>query len=114
MFPVNPNADEIDGKPCFRSLESIPGGVDAVVIATAPDVASAVIADCVRLGITRAWMHRSFGGGSVSEEAATAGRAAGMTVIAGACPLMFDPAADGFHKCMKWVLGLTGAKAKAG
>ncbi len=70
VFAVNPNADEIDGKPCFRSLAAIPGGVDAVVIATAPDAAADVIADCERLGITRAWMHRSFGGGSVSEEAA--------------------------------------------
>lgn len=114
VFAVNPNADEIDGEPCYRSLEAIPGGVDAVVIATAPDAVSAVIADCARLGIRRAWMHRSFGGGSVSEAAAQEGRAAGMTVIAGACPLMFDPTADGFHKCMGWVIGHTGAKAHAG
>ena len=72
-FAVNPNADEIDGKPCFRSLAAIPGGVDAVVIATAPDAAADVIADCERLGIKRVWMHRSFGGGSVSEEAAVGG-----------------------------------------
>ena len=52
VYAVNPNADEIDGKPCFRSLAAIPGGVDAVVIATAPDAASDVIADCERLGIT--------------------------------------------------------------
>ena len=114
VFAVNPNADEIDGEPCYRSLEAIPGGVDAVVIATAPDAASGVIADCARLGIKRAWMHRSFGGGSVSETAAKAGRDAGMTVIAGACPLMFEPTADGFHKCMGWVIGHTGARARVG
>jgi predicted CoA-binding protein len=111
VFAVNPNADDIDGEPCYRSLDAIPGGVDAVVIATAPHAASAVIADCARLGITRAWMHRSFGGGSVSESAAKEGRDAGMTVIAGACPLMFEPTADGFHKCMGWVIGHSGAKA---
>ena len=114
VFAVNPNADEINGEPCYRSLEAIPGGVDAVVIATSPDAASGVIADCARLGIKRAWMHRSFGGGSVSETAAKDGREAGMTVIAGACPLMFDPTADGFHKCMGWVIGHTGAKARVG
>lgn len=114
VFAVNPNADEINGEPCYRSLEAIPGGVDAVVIATAPDAASAVISDCARLGIKRAWMHRSFGGGSVSETAAKEGRDAGMTVIAGACPLMFDPTADGFHKCMGWVIGHSGAKARVG
>jgi predicted CoA-binding protein len=114
VFAVNPNADEIDGKPCFRSLAAIPGGVDAVVIATAPDVAADVIADCERLGITRVWMHRSFGGGSVSPEAASAGRKAGMTVIAGGCPLLFDPTADVGHKCMRWVIGFTSAKPTAG
>jgi len=114
VFAVNPNADEIDGEPCYRSLEAIPGGVDAVVIATAPDAASALIADCARLGIRRAWMHRSFGGGSVSETAAREGRDAGMTVIAGACPLMFEPTADGLHTCMGWVVGHTGAKATVG
>jgi len=114
VFPVNPNADTVEGDPCFRSLDAIPGGVDAVVIATAPGAAHAVVADCVRLGITRAWMHRSFGGGSVSNEAAEAGRAGGMTVIEGGCPLMFEPTSDVAHKCMKWVLGLTKAKPTAG
>jgi predicted CoA-binding protein len=110
VFAVNPNTDEINGEKVYRSLDAIPGGVDAVVIATAVDVVKDVVADCERLGITRVWMHRSFGGGSVSQEAATVGRQAGMTVIAGGCPLMFEPTADGFHRCMKWVIGFTGAK----
>ena len=114
VFAVNPNTDEINGEKVYRSLEAIPGGVDAVVVATAVDAVKDVVADCERLGITRVWMHRSFGGGSVSQEAATVGRQAGMTVIAGGCPLMFDPTADGFHKCMKWVIGLTGARPSAG
>ena len=35
VFAVNPNADTVEGDPCYRSLAAIPGGVDAVVIATA-------------------------------------------------------------------------------
>ena len=114
VFAVNPNADSIDGEPCYRSLEAIPGGVDGVVIATAPTAAASVIADCERLGIRRAWMHRSFGGGSVDAEASRIGRAAGITVIEGGCPLMFDPTADGVHKFMKFCIGFTGAKPNAG
>jgi uncharacterized protein len=114
VFAVNPNADVVEGDTCYHDLASIPGGVDAVVIATAPDAASDVVADCERLGIRRVWMHRSFGAGSVSDEAAVAGRKAGMTVIAGACPLMFDPTADFGHKCMRWMLQLTGSAPKAG
>jgi predicted CoA-binding protein len=114
VFAVNPNTDTVDGDPCFRSLDLIPGGVDAVVIATNPVDAPAVVADCERLGIGRVWMHRSFGAGSVSPEAVTAGRDAGMTVIAGGCPLMFEPTADVGHKCMKWVIGFTKGAPTAG
>jgi hypothetical protein len=54
------------------------------------------------------WMHRSFGEGSVSPEAATWGRQRGIQVIDGGCPLMFDPVADGGHKAMKVMFTLTG------
>lgn len=110
VFPVNPNADRVEGDVCYRDLASIPGGVDAVVIATNPADSADVIADCERLGIKRAWMHRSFGEGSVSDAAVTAGRKAGMTMIVGGCPLMFDPTADFGHKCMRVVIGFTGSR----
>ena len=105
VFAVNPNADAVEGDPCYRSLEAIPGGVDAVVIATNPTATGAVIAEAARLGIKRAWMHRSMGPGSVDDAAAATGRAAGMTVIAGSCPLMFEPASDFGHKCMRLFMG---------
>ena len=114
VFAVNPNADTVEGDPCYHDLASIPGGVDAVVIATNPAVTGEVVAECSKLGITRVWMHRSFGEGSVAPEAVKAGRAAGMTVISGACPLMFDPTADPGHKCMRWVMGVMGKGATAG
>ena len=60
------------------------------------------------LGIQHVWMHRSVGGGSVSEEAASFGRALGMRVIAGGCPLMFEPASDPGHKVMRSLFTLTG------
>jgi uncharacterized protein len=113
VFAINPNADTVEGDPCYRSLADIPGGVDGVVIATNPSATGAVVDECIKLGVRRVWMHRSFGGGSVEEAAVQAGRAAGLTVIAGACPLMFGQGADIGHKCMRWVIGLTKAKPTA-
>jgi hypothetical protein len=112
VFAVNPNAEEVEGDTAYPSLEAIPGGVEAVVIATRPDVAADVIKDCAAQGITHVWMHRGIGGGSVSHEAAELGRAEGMTVIEGGCPLMFDPTADVGHKMMKGVLSLIGKMPK--
>ena len=103
VFAVNPNTDEVEGARSFHDLKSIPGGVDAVVIATAPDKAEATMRECDELGIKQVWMHRSYGGGSVSPAATTYGRDHGITVIDGGCPLMFDPTADFGHKVMKVV-----------
>ena len=103
VFAVNPNADEVEGAPCYHDLKSIPGGVDAVVIATAPDKADATMRECDELGIAQVWMHRSYGRGSVSDTATAYGRQHGITVIDGGCPLMFDPTADLGHKVMRVV-----------
>jgi hypothetical protein len=112
VFAVNPNADTVEGDPCYRSLAAIPGGVDAVVIATKPDVAPAVARECQELGITRVWMHRSFAGGSVSPEAHALCRAAGIASIAGGCPLMYGPTSDGGHRFMRRILGIFGKLPK--
>ena len=108
VFAVNPNADRVEGDPCFRDLKSIPGGVDAVVIATRPEIAEVTMRECADLGIKHVWMHRSFGRGSVSEAAGAWGREHGIRVIDGGCPLMFEPAADPGHKFLRFVLTLAG------
>ena len=103
VFAVNPNADEVEGAPSYHDLRSIPGGVEAVVIATAPDRAEGTMRECAELGITHVWMHRSYGQGSVNPTATAYGREHGITVIEGGCPLMFDPTADVAHKVMRMV-----------
>lgn len=108
VFAINPNANQVEGDPCFHDLKSIPGGVDAVVIATRPEHARATMGDCADLGIKHVWMHRAFGGGSVSEAAAAWGREHGIRVIEGGCPLMFEPAADPGHKLMRFFCTLAG------
>ncbi len=108
VFPVNPNAEEVEGDRCYRDLRSIPGGIDAVVIATRPEIAEETMRECADLGIEHVWMHRGPGTGSVSEAAADYGREHGIAVIAGGCPCMFDPTADRGHKAMRILFTLTG------
>ena len=108
VFAVNPNASTVEGDHCFAGLSDIPGGVDAVVIATGPDRADDTMRECHRLGITHVWMHRGPAAGSVSETAAAYGRRNGIHVIDGGCPLMFEPTADGGHKVMRTLLSATG------
>ncbi len=108
VFAVNPNAGEVEGDRCYHDLRSIPHGVDAVVIATRPEIAEETMRECAELGIKHVWMHRGPGGGSVSEAAADFGRQQGIVVIDGGCPCMFDPTADLGHKAMRIVFTLSG------
>ncbi|WP_395656328.1 CoA-binding protein [Nocardioides sp.] len=107
VFAINPNADRVEGDPCYPDLRSVPGGVDAVVIATSPAHGADTMRECAELGVKHVWMHRGPGAGSVSPAAAADGRAHGITVIDGGCPCMFGPTADVGHKMMRPVLTLT-------
>ena len=113
VFAVNPNAETVEGDRCYSDLRSIPDGVDGVVVATSPSVAEGVVAECAELGIGRVWLHRSFGTGSVSENAVAYGRDHGVQVIAGGCPCVFGKTADPGHRLMRGILGLTGGLPKA-
>jgi predicted CoA-binding protein len=113
VFPINPAASELEGDTCYADLKSLPGGADAVVIATHPEVTGQIVRECAELGISHVWMHRSFGQGSVSDEAVECCREHGIRVIPGGCPMMFCEPVDLGHKCMRWFLKLTGGLPKA-
>jgi predicted CoA-binding protein len=102
VFAVNPNANEVEGDRTYPDLRSIPGGVQAVVIGTRPELAEATMRECAELGIAHVWMHRGPGAGSVSTAATEYGRQHGITVIDGGCPLMFGPTADFGHRILKY------------
>ena len=104
VFAVNPNADEVEGDRCYQDLGSIPGGVDAVVIGTRPEIAEETMRDCAALGIKHVWMHHGAGASSVSDAATKYGRQRGITVIDGGCPLMFEPTSDFGHRLMRVAL----------
>ena len=105
VYAVNPNATVVEGDRSYDDLRSIPGGVDAVVIATRPEFAEKTMRDCAELGIKHVWMHWGAGESSVSVSATDFGRRNGITVIDGGCPLMFGPTADFGHKVMRRLYG---------
>jgi predicted CoA-binding protein len=108
VVPINPRAERVEGDTCYPDLSSVPDGVDAVFLATPPESARGIVEECARLGIRRVWMHRSFGQGSVSDDAVKLCREKGISVIVGACPMMFVEPVDVGHRCFRWVLGIRG------
>ena len=110
VFPVNPNAEMVEGVVCYKHLQDIPGHVDGAVIVTRKEVTDSVVRDCAEAGVTRVWMHGGVHGpgSSVSDTAVGYCREHNITVIAGACPLMFGKPSDGFHRFIKSVYGVMG------
>jgi len=107
VFAVNPNADEVEGDVCYHDLKS---RVDAVVIATRPEATDELVHQCAAAGIHRVWMHNGIHslGTSVSDSAVEYCNQHNISVIAGACPLMFGKPSDGFHRFMRQCIGFVG------
>lgn len=110
VFPVNPHMQTFEGDPCYPDLKSIPGGVDGVVIITRPETTEQIVRECDAARVRRVWMHQSMGkkGSSVSSAAVEYCRQHDISVIAGACPMMYGDGVDLGHRCMRLILRLTG------
>ena len=109
VFAVNPHMPAFDGDRCYPDVRSIPGGVEGVVVVTRPEIAERIVRECGEAGIRRVWMHQGLGkGSSVSPQAVEYCRQHDISVIAGACPMMYGPGVDFGHTCARWILKLTG------
>jgi len=105
VFAVNPHMQSFEGDRCYADLQSIPGGVDGVVIITRPEATEQIVRDCSDAGVRRVWMHQGAGkGSSVSPRAVAYCREHDISVIAGACPMMYGEGVDFGHTCMRWIL----------
>jgi predicted CoA-binding protein len=103
-IPVNPHAAELEGQACYPQLESVPGPVHAVMVVTHPKDAGAVARAALARGVKHVWFHRSFGDGSVSDDAVALCRSQGVEPIVGGCPLMYCPPVDAGHRFFRWWL----------
>lgn len=109
VFAVSPHMPTFEGERCYPDLQSIPDGVDGVVIITRPETTEQIVRDCYTAGVRRVWMHQSLAkGSSVSREAVEFCHQHDISVIAGACPMMFGTGVDFGHTCLRLYLKLTG------
>jgi predicted CoA-binding protein len=84
VFPVNDQADTVEGERCFRRLDDLPDAVGGVVTVVPPAKTKGVVEDCARLGISRVWMQQ----GAESDAAIALCRERGITEVHGACLIM--------------------------
>ncbi len=104
VYPVNPNASNIDGEKCYPSLLALQGKVEAAILVIPPFVARETVKDAHSAGIKKIWMQQ----GSESEEAINYCEEIGIDVIHNECVLMFAEPAAFFHRAHRWINGLVG------
>lgn len=108
LFPVNAQADRIEGDVCYHRVEDLPDDLDGAIVMVAANRSAAVVKACIDKGIERIWLHKGVGPSSVSDDAVRLCKEHGIEVVDGACPLMFTEPAAWFHRAHRLELKLTG------
>jgi acetyl coenzyme A synthetase (ADP forming)-like protein len=91
IYPVNPEAKEIEGLKVYRSLEDVPRPVDLVVVAVPAAAVEAVVAHCAEAGargvvvISAGFAEMSAGGREAQQRMRDLARASGMRLVGPNC-----------------------------
>ena len=81
IVPVNPNATEVLGEPCYPNLTAIPHPVELVDIFRRSEEVSPVIDEAIQIGVEAVWMQM----GIVDEDAGQRAEQAGLDVVMDKC-----------------------------
>lgn len=98
VVPVNPALAEVDGRLAFASLADVEPPVEAAIVVTPRSATEAVVADALRAGIRRIWLHRGSGAGSATPGALALCRASGVEPVHDLCPFMVLTGASFPHR----------------
>jgi predicted CoA-binding protein len=108
LYPVHPEANEIEGIPCYRSVDDLPSGVDRLYIVTPPDQTNGIVQQAVKRGISRIWIQQK----SETKEALEMVKDQNIPVITGRCIMMFLEPVGGIHGFHRWLTRLFGSYPK--
>ncbi|HDD46347.1 MAG TPA: CoA-binding protein [Candidatus Aenigmarchaeota archaeon] len=81
VYPINPNAESINGIKCYKNLSSLPEKPEVVEFVVPPNVTLEVLKECKRLGIRNVW----FQPGSESKDVLDFCKRNGMNAVHGVC-----------------------------
>jgi len=85
VYPVNPNADSILGRPCVAALEQLAPPIDTVVCFRRSSEIEGIARSAIAIGARHLWMQL----GVINAKAAELARSAGLLVVMVRC-IMVD------------------------
>jgi predicted CoA-binding protein len=111
-IPVNPNAEEIQGKKCYKSIKDVPKGVKNAIVVVPAGEQEKVVLEAAEAGMKTLWLHEHIMKGVSNPKAVYLCEDKGMDCIVGFCPLMFMPKSGFPHNLHRGILKLFGALPK--
>lgn len=85
VYPINPSADEIEGREAYPDLNSLPSVPESISIVTPPPITRKAIQEAMQLGVKNIWMQP----GAEDDFSAQLAREANINVIDdGSCILV--------------------------
>jgi uncharacterized protein len=108
VYPVNPNAEQVEGERCFPTLASLPEKVDGVLIFLPPEKTINVLPEIAEAGITHVWLQQQ----TESPQAIQFCLDHHMNVVYGECIMMFSEPLTFPHRLHRWGKKIIGSLPK--
>lgn len=104
IFPIHPEAKEIDGMTCSPDLKSLSGKVDGVWISIPPKNVLPVLEEAALIGLKNIWLQQ----GAWSKEVQETIDKLQLPVVSKKCILMYAPPVKSVHKFHRTIVGIFG------
>ena len=104
IYPVHPEASEIEGVKCYPDLKSLEGKADALLISIPPARVSAVLEEAAQTSLRNIWLQQ----GSWSSEVQQTIDRLGLPVVSKKCILMYAPPVTSIHKFHRTIVSIFG------
>jgi uncharacterized protein len=104
IYPVHPEAVEIDGFTCSPNLQSLTGKIDSVWISIPPKNVSPVLEEAAQVGLKNIWLQQ----GAWSAEVQQTIDQLNLQVVTKKCIMMYAPPVKSVHKFHRTIVGIFG------
>jgi predicted CoA-binding protein len=108
LYPVHPQADILEGEPCYSNLQALPEKVGGVIVVVQPAQTEKVVQEAHQAGIQRIWMQQ----GAESPTAIQYCQENGISTVYGRCIMMFSEPVGFPHSLHRWFVKAFGGMPK--
>ncbi len=108
VYPINPNADDIDGEKCYAAVADLPEDVKHLLILTPRKETDAVLREAINKRITRIWVQQM----SETSDTIRIAEEFHVELISKKCIFMFAEPVAGIHNFHRTIMKIFGRLPK--